>query len=238
MAHSEFTRKGADARISVLFIHGIGGTPNHFKAFVPLVPERFSVCNMLLDGHGGTVRDFSRASMEKWKAQVEKKITELTSRGERLIITAHSMGTLFAIRHAVKSPELIEGLFLLAPPLKLALKPAMAVNSLKLCFGAAENASDIYGTEPDRRLWRYLGWAPRYLELLSEIKKTRELAAELNVPCRVFLSAKDEMVSPRSAEMFSQSVKPVLLESSSHYRYGDTDLARLTAEFSAMLAGF
>ena len=48
MAHSEFTRTGTDTRISVLFIHGIGGTPNHFKAFVPLVPERFSVCNMLL----------------------------------------------------------------------------------------------------------------------------------------------------------------------------------------------
>ena len=37
---------------AVLFIHGIIGTPNYFNRFIPLIPEDWTVCNLLLDGHG------------------------------------------------------------------------------------------------------------------------------------------------------------------------------------------
>ena len=58
--HKEYKRivNGADS--AVLFIHGILGTPNHFKEFIPLVPKEYSVHNLLLDGHGKGVKEFSR----------------------------------------------------------------------------------------------------------------------------------------------------------------------------------
>lgn len=68
--HEEYIRKIPGSKMAVLMIHGIAGTPDHFKPFVSLFPDDWSVYNILLDGHGGGVKDFSATSMEKWKKQV------------------------------------------------------------------------------------------------------------------------------------------------------------------------
>lgn len=51
------------AACAVLFVHGILGSPAQFAPFLPLVPQDWSFCNLLLQGHGGGARDFSAASM-------------------------------------------------------------------------------------------------------------------------------------------------------------------------------
>ena len=68
--HREYKRivRGADR--AILFVHGIVGTPNHFRDLVPLVPESISVYNILLDGHGKGVTDFSRTSLQKWRKRL------------------------------------------------------------------------------------------------------------------------------------------------------------------------
>ena len=53
MEHKEYKRIIPEARAAILFVHGIVGTPNHFAEFVSRVPEKISVYNILLDGHGG-----------------------------------------------------------------------------------------------------------------------------------------------------------------------------------------
>ena len=76
MEHKEYVRIVPGADTAVLFIHGIVGTPNHFTdliSLVELVPEDWSVCNLLLDGHGGNADDFAATSMKKWKNQVIKR---------------------------------------------------------------------------------------------------------------------------------------------------------------------
>lgn len=64
-------------RIAILFIHGILGTTSHFEPFLSLVPPNWSICNLSLKGHGGSVKDFSQASMTEWKQQVKNVIEEL-----------------------------------------------------------------------------------------------------------------------------------------------------------------
>ena len=105
--HKEYVRLVDSADTAVLFIHGIVGTPNHFTDFVNLVPIEMSVCNMLLDGHGKGVSEFSKTSMAKWKSQVDAKVKELSKTHSKIIIVAHSMGTLFAINESVKHPDKI-----------------------------------------------------------------------------------------------------------------------------------
>ena len=41
------------AACAVLFVHGILGSPAQFAPFLPLVPQDWSFCNLLLQGHGG-----------------------------------------------------------------------------------------------------------------------------------------------------------------------------------------
>ena len=98
MVHEEYVRMVPHADTAVLFIHGIVGTPNHFRDLIPLVelvPESWSVCNLLLDGHGKSVEDFANTSIENWHSQVWGTFEKLSRTHERVILVAHSMGTLF-----------------------------------------------------------------------------------------------------------------------------------------------
>ena len=65
--HKEYIREADHANTAILMIHGIFGTPRHFDDIVKLVPDNWSVYNILLDGHGKGVREFSRTSMVKCK---------------------------------------------------------------------------------------------------------------------------------------------------------------------------
>ena len=86
-----------NADTAILFIHGILGIPEYFRPYLSLVPPDWSVYNILLKGHGRGVRDFSHASMAQWKQQVDEALRTLSESHDKVVIAAHSMGTLFAL---------------------------------------------------------------------------------------------------------------------------------------------
>ena len=135
MSHSEFIREVAGSRKAVLMVHGILGTPRHFDFLLPLIPEDWSVYNILLDGHGGKVSDFSHASMEKWRSQVTRRLDDILERCDQVILVAHSMGTLFSIQEAVRRPDKIRYLYLLQCPLRPRLSLRGACQAAVLPFG-------------------------------------------------------------------------------------------------------
>lgn len=240
MEHKEYIRLCDRATTAVLFIHGIVGTPNHFHAFVPHVPEGFSVCNLLLDGHGKGVRDFARTSMKKWEEQVNAAVEELSLTHESIYIVAHSLGTLLAIEQSLKNKK-VSKLFLLAVPLRLALKPKMAANACKVFFDKVDPADyeavaakNCYGLAQDRNPLHYIGWIPRFLELFAKMRQTREIIAHINTKCTVYQSANDEMVSWHSEKYLKSNpnITVKVLQNSGHYYYTETDLAFLMAEFN------
>ena len=167
-------------KIALLFIHGILGTTSHFEPFLSFVPPNWEICNLSLKGHGGSVKDFSQASMAEWKQQVKNALEKLLDTNSKVIIVAHSMGTLFAIQEAIEKP--VDELFLLNVPLKVRVTFRLFRTSWRVFTGnmkpddkwsiAAQNA---YGIERDPHILRYFGWIPRYLELFSEIRKTRKI---------------------------------------------------------------
>ena len=233
-----------EADTAILLIHGILGTPAHFAPLLPLIPENWSVCNLLLEGHGGSVRDFAAASMAVWKRQVHDAYVMLLSKHRKVVIAAHSMGTLFAIQEAVEIPA--AALFLLNVPLCIRPSIRLLRTTWHIYSGrippddvwslAAQNA---YGIERDRNLLHYLGWLPQYLDLFKEIRKTRSLIAHLAVPCCAFLSRGDEMVSVKSAKFLAGNPQITLkiLENSGHFYYAaPEDVGLLCRDFCTMAA--
>lgn len=240
MNHQEYIREIPGAKNAVLMIHGIVGTPDHFDMLIPLIPEDWSVYNILLDGHGKRVEDFSASSMGKWKRQVWDLFEKLRGEYEHVVIAAHSMGTLFAIRLGVEFPEKIPFLFLMNSPMGVGLRWFGIVNSMKVVFGRIDDSKPLevatkaacsIQTEP--YLWKYLGWIPRYLELFREIRLTRKLLPELRVPCTAFQSRRDELVSNRAAKILERSgkVEVVVLPDSGHFYYQDHDRELLLDSF-------
>lgn len=243
MPHKPHLRLVKNADKAVLFIHGIVGTPNHFRDLIPLVPEDVSVCALLLDGHGKDVQAFSKASMKTWLRQVDEAAEMLLSTHKELIIAAHSMGTLFAIRQAINRPEVTK-LFLLAVPLKIFVKPSLARDAFCVAFDRVKKedvramaTKAACGIAPDKRIWLYLGWIPRYLELFSQIRKTKKILPALHTPAQVFQSRKDEMVSMASCKLLRKcgSVNLHILEKSSHHYYAEDDYRCVLKNFKEFI---
>lgn len=237
MVHHEQIRLVPGAKNAVLFIHGIVGTPNHFVIQMPLsdlVPENWSVYNLLLDGHGGSVADFSHTSMKKWKEQVWRIFCALAETHDHVLIAAHSMGTLFAIQLAMENPDKVSQLFLLAVPMRPWMRLFGVVNCLRLVFGKVREdypfeaaARDACGVVTTRKLWQYLGWVPRFLELFAEINRTEKGMEKLQTPCVAFQSKKDELVSNRSRRILEKYgvMEIVDLHGSGHFYYAPDDRA-------------
>lgn len=241
--HKPSSRLVPGADTAVLFVHGIVGTPDHFRVLMPLealVPEEWSFCNVLLPGHGGSVEDFGRSSMEAWRSQVKVEFLKLAETHRRIVVVAHSMGTLFALRLAAEYPDRVFGLFLLAVPLRIGLRLSGIVNIVRVGFGAVRQDHPLEmatlracGTRTTKKLWKYIPWIPRFLELFNEIHETERGLDKLSVPCIVWQSGKDELVSGRSKTVLARfpAIELRELKDSSHFYYSDTDREQVLCGF-------
>ncbi len=239
MEHREFNRKVIGSKTAILFVHGIVGTPNHFNDLVSLVPSDMTVCNLLLDGHGKGVKDFAETSMKKWETQVEKAVDELASDSEEIYIVAHSMGTLFAIDQAIKNRKVVK-LFLLAVPIRLFVRLKAISMAVKVCFDKIKPddrvtiaAEKCCGVKLSKNIFSYIGWIPRFIELVRKSRETRKNLSLLDTPCLAFQSIKDEVVSTRSISHLRKnaSVQVVELKESGHYYYDKEDYNLLLDQF-------
>lgn len=247
MTHEETRRIIPGADTAVLFVHGIVGTPNQFReriALEPMVPENWSVYNLCLPGHGKTVPDFGKSSMKAWKNHVEQAFLELAEQHERVIIVGHSMGTLFAIQLALRNPGKISDLFLLAVPMRPYVGLQIINSSLRLVFNAIREdhpmeASIVAacGSTPTKKVWQYLTWIPRFVELFVEVRETEKLLPKLIVPSVAFQSAKDELVMRASyAALLRGGMKNVhMLPDSGHFYYPPKDKEQICTAFTEMI---
>ncbi len=242
MPHREVVRIVPNARVAVLFLHGIVGTPRHFDNRLPLVhlvPEDWSVYSVLLPGHGGSVEDFSNSTMKQWKSYVRKTFYRLANSHEKVIIVGHSMGTLFALQLAVKFPKKVGFLFLLGS----AICPWVSLAAIKHCLRLTSGVENRTEAESDmlasgsvtlsKNLLNYIPWIPNMLCLLKEADKTKKIIPNLTVQTIVFQSKNDELVSARSAKYLSenQMVKLTVLQESGHFGYSLDDTRRVQQAF-------
>lgn len=242
MNHAPYFRKGT-AGSAVLLIHGIAGSPAHFRDLISVIPETYSIYNILLDGHSGAVENLSHSSMAKWKSQVTATLNELFARHEKVIIVAHSMGTLFAIQAAIEHPRQIPRLFLLNVPTRPWVRPSTWYTCLRVAFGKLDRPADRAmrgetALELTPKLWKYIGWAPRMIELLFECSRIRKLLIHLSVPAEVFQSQVDELVSIRSCRDLQDhpSIRLAILKDSGHFVYAESDTAILQQQLRNTLA--
>ena len=239
--HAPLKRMVPGARCGVIFIHGIVSTPRFFDDFVACVPEDWSVHNLLLPGHGGSVREFGRHAAREWVAHVRDALDEMRQSHERVYIVAHSLGTLLAIREAVRNSDRLAGMLLLCVPLRIWARPSALAHNALLGVGLAGNGPELhrfYGVEQDARFWRYAGWLPRYVELFVQSAAARKEIARLTVPSRVFMAEQDELVSLRGEKLMTghPAITLARLPESRHHQFAPADKAALLDALRAMCA--
>ncbi len=247
MKHPETRRIVPGAKRAVLFLHGIVGTPNHFRIVLPLeelVPENWSVINVRYPGHGGEVSGFGKSNINLWRAHAREAFLELAETHEKIAIVGHSMGTLFAMQLALEFPEKIAFLFLVAAPMRPWIRLYGAVNCLRLAFGLIREdkpmevaTRNVCGVNANPWVWQYIPWIPRFFELFAEIYRTEKVMGNLRVPCVAWQSRKDELVSNFAAPVLRKSgvMEVHELPDSSHFYYAPADREKLRSDFLTRL---
>lgn len=244
MSHKEYIREVENSENAYLFIHGIIGSPDHFKKLIELIPSNDSVYNILLDGHGKKVKDFSKSSMKKWENQVENMLVYLNGKYKNIVVIGHSMGTLLAINIALKYPKKIKKLFLLSVPVKVAVKPTAISDEAKVFFDkisaddiTANAAKEGHSIELEKHLFKYFSLIPRYIELFLKIYETDKKLSELATPAIAFQSEKDEYVSPKSYEILKEYpiFETILLRNSYHNYYKQEDFLIIREKFKEII---
>lgn len=241
--HGEYIKHIPGAKTAILFIHGICGTPDHFRNLIPLqerIPNDWSVHNILLHGHGGTAADFAASSAEEWRKQIYEVFVNLANTHQRVLIVGHSMGSLFAIQLAARYPKKVDKLFLLAVPMRPWLKPAMIVDLFRLVFGKLDPTDSrksalarAAGIQTTAKLWEYIPWVPRFLELFLEIYRTEQILMDVNATCHCYQSHNDELVLRCSEKVLlkNKQMHVYQLQDSSHFYYSPADRECILDDF-------
>jgi len=237
--HREYQKISDRKETAMLFIHGILGSPRQFDPLLSCVPPDWTVRCLLLDGHGKGVRDFSRSSMKKWQAQVAAAVDVLASTHKRVLLVGHSMGTLFSLEQAVLCPDAVAGIFLLAAPLRVRIRLRLLPNLLRVWLDKPKKDDPVSAAflqacsiRQDWRVWRYLGWIPRFWELLMQIRRTRKLLQQLRISGIAVQSRRDEMVGLAACNDLKDRMQVLILENSTHFYYPEQDLTQLKDTFS------
>lgn len=250
MAHEEVIRILPEADTAVLLMHGIAGTPDHFHKVLPLmqrIPENWSVYALRYPGHGETADDFAHSSLKQWREYAYKIYDSLAENHKKVILIGHSMGNLFAMQLGLAYPDKIPFIFMLAAPMRPWPRLFGMVNLLRLTFGKLDmsdplqaSTSMVCGLTTTKKLWKYVKWIPRMLELFGEIARTEKVMGNLQVPCVALQSRKDELVSNFSRGVLEKSgvVEIHELAQSTHFYYAPLDREIVFKEFEEKINAY
>lgn len=107
--------------VGVLLFHGLAGTPHELR-FVAEVAHRVANATVVCPvtpGHCGTYDDLKAVTFQAWTAFALEQVDALARRCPRIIVGGLSMGAMLAIAVALKRPQAVNGLALLAPTMRL-----------------------------------------------------------------------------------------------------------------------
>jgi carboxylesterase len=224
--HTEVLYKAAGSDTVIVFVHGIQGSPAQFDALIEKLDGAYSVVNLLLPGHGGSIREFAESSMDAWQAYVDEHVRRAQQEYQNVILVGHSMGCLLSVQAALTYPQKIRGLFLTAMPLRVYVRFKTFRNALIVAFHWKSRTEEIEVVRKANSVSAetplgYLRGTPRYIELYAKIKATRSLVRQLTLPIVVAQSRKDEVVSRKSIRYVRQmeNVQVLWAEKAAHTYY-------------------
>ena len=89
------------------------------------------------------------------------------------------------------------------------------------------------GVDIDWRLWEYVLWPVRFVELLAECERIRRALPQLKVKTVAIQSLKDELVSDISVRDLEKNpcIRVVQMEQAGHFGYEGEELEQMIALF-------
>lgn len=192
-------------KTAVLCVHGIQGSPGQFDWIIAALPAEVRVENVLLPGHGGDVRQFSKATLAQWRACVREKLNWLRKDYDRIVYIGHSMGCLLGVDAWLEKKEKIVSMILLACPLKVRITGRYIRQNLIAVSGRESNDPFVLAARSAhsvtaRHIWEYVYCVRPYIDLFRLIASVNRRLQAVDVPMLAVFSERDEIVSRKSMD--------------------------------------
>lgn len=102
--------EGPNARIGVLLIHGLTGTPAEMRLLGKgLNKQGFTIYGVQLAGHCGTMEDLVAARWSDWLSSVEAGLQRFAKHVDHVVVAGLSMGALLSLAVAQRHPDKVAG---------------------------------------------------------------------------------------------------------------------------------
>jgi carboxylesterase len=192
----------ASPRMRCILIHGFNGEPVDMRELdVYLAGHGFATTNMLLPGHGSTMRSFAAARWEHWLEAVRMETRDAHARGERVILIGHSMGAALSLAMAALDPR-VASVVALCPP--LGLDDGVRARFVRMhhvlpyfpSFG--EDVRDRWGARRryERKAYRWVALAT-VRSLFGALPELRGMLPDVRCPTLVMAARRDHVVPVR-----------------------------------------
>ena len=101
---------GAQARVGVLLVHGLTGTPTEMRVLAKgLNKQGFTIYGVQLAGHCGTMQDLVATRWTDWLASVESGLQRFAQHVDHVVVGGLSMGALLSLAVAERYPDQVAG---------------------------------------------------------------------------------------------------------------------------------
>jgi carboxylesterase len=234
--------------VRCLLAHGLNGEPADLREIAErLAAGDYLTQNLLLPGHGTSLRDFAAYGWADWYGAVRAAANAALARGERVLLIGHSMGAGISLAVAADVPE-VAGVIALCPPLRLwrLEQPAVALarHIVPYLPGGREDVRDrrCARVRFPRDVYRWTATAALY-SMLSALPALRAALPRVRCPALVVCARHDHVVPMRDgvetyALLGSAQKDLLVLEASYHAVTKDVErqivLARVLAFCAAV----
>ena len=239
---SPFDLGGGDD--AVLLVHGFTGSPWDMRPLGEALADRgFFARGILLPGHGQSGDAMLGVRAEDWEHTVHGAVDALSGH-RKLFLAGLSMGALLSVLAAVRKPERISGLALLAPAMRLRnnrlellrrsgkldwflrLQPWVKKDATDIADPVALKEAPLMARWPTRRL----------LDLFALQHRARQKMHAVKAPSLVMVAQSDHVVTPEGGEELARglrgapTVKLVRVEDGFHIMPRDFGRERVAKE--------
>jgi len=246
--HEPFEREHPNADTIVIFTHGFIGSPNQFEDLAAFAYQhKCSVLSLLLPGHGGTAKEFTRYRLNHWESHLEREIKRVSASYQNIILVGHSIGGLLSLNASLNKDFHIKGVLLISSPLKLkySLRTLLAGIRLHLLSKRTDEILEAYrksNSIATPSIFSYLFWFKQTRDVYKLMSKTKSNLPAIAVPTTIINSRRDETVSLKTTGIFRDGLananKIIVLNESWHSFYIPTERAVVCQELLQLIDRF
>ena len=220
----------------VLVSHGFTGSPASMRPWgQSLADAGFTVRVPCLPGHGTTWQELNRTRWQDWYAEVDRSLTELRQRCDKVAVAGLSMGAALVLRLAEQRPGDVDAIAVVNPAIASTNRQLLALPLLRHVMASAPALSDDI-KKPGITEGAYDRTPLQALHSLTLLwREVRRDLAQVTAPLLVLRSRVDHVVDPSSAKLLMRAVsspvrREVVLEDSFHVATLDNDAQRIVEE--------